>query len=451
MSLPLAANDAICDAPSADEILQALPFAAYTTDPAGRITGFNKAAVEMWGRKPELGESWCGSHRLFHLDGTPMPHDECPMAQTLKTGEAVRDVTAILERPNGKRFYFSPHPTALKNADGRITGGINILVDVSERMHADRTRAKYAAIVESSEDAIISKNLDGVIQSWNKGAEQIFGFTEEEAVGKHVSLLIPEERLDEEPDIIERIRRGERIEHYETVRRRKDGTLIDISLTVSPVKDQFGWIIGASKIARDITETKRAQEARELLLHEIKHRVKNTLGTVLAIAAQTFREGPKSERDAFSGRLRALSEAHDLRTQQHWDQVSMLDMIQRALAPFRENRRERFTVSGNDAILNANQALLLAMTTHELCTNAVKYGALSNTTGTVALSWRIAPMEGGRSLKLEWREQGGPAVNPPGRKGFGSTLIERAVQQERGKSCFEFHSEGVVCSLEMKI
>jgi two-component sensor histidine kinase len=129
----------------------------------------------------------------------------------------------------------------------------------------------------------------------------------------------------------------------------------------------------------------------------------------------------------------------------------MLDMIQRALIPFREKHRERFTISGNDAILNANQALLLGMTMHELATNAVKYGALSNAQGTVDLSWRISPVADGRILKLEWREQGGPSVNPPGRKGFGSTLIERAVQQERGKSCFEFRPEGVVCSLEMKI
>ena len=193
------------------------------------------------------------------------------------------------------------------------------------------------------------------------------------------------------------------------------------------------------------------KQAKELLLHEIKHRVKNTLGTVQAIAAQTFREGPKAERDAFAGRLRALSNAHDLLTQQDLDQVSMRDMVQRALAPFQENRTARFEVSGDDVILGANQALLLAMAIHELATNAVKYGALSNATGTVALTWRIAAAGERRSLNLEWRESGGPPVGAPGRKGFGSTLIERALQQEQGHSCFEFRPEGVVCSLEMKL
>ena len=117
--------------------------------------------------------------------------------------------------------------------------------------------------------------------------------------------------------------------------------------------------------------------------------MKNTLGTVQAIAAQTFRDGPREERDAFTGRLRALSAAHDLLTQQDWDHVPMLGMIQRALLPFQENRTARFKLSGADAILSANQALLLAMAIHELATNAVKYGALSNTSGTVTLSWQI--------------------------------------------------------------
>lgn len=257
--------------------------------------------------------------------------------------------------------------------------------------------------------------------------------------------------MNEEPGIIERIRRGERVDHYETLRQRKDGSLVDISLTISPVKNARGQVIGASKIARDNTERRRADEAKDLLLHEIKHRVKNTLGTVQAIAAQTFRESPRQERDAFTGRLRGLSNAHDLLTQQDWNQVSMRDMIARALAPFQENRTARFSLTGQDAILSANPALLLAMAIHELATNAVKYGALSNETGTVSVTWTISNMAGARKLSLEWRENGGPAVGTPEHKGFGTTLIERALRQEQGRSCFEFHPEGVICRLEMKL
>ena len=451
MSLHLAANEGIFDAPTGDQILAAIPFAAYTTDPSGQITAFNPAAVEMWGRTPEVGELWCGSHKLFWTDGTPMALDECPMAQSILRGEVVRGAELVLERPDGTRVSFAPYPSLLRDGQGRVCGAINILVDISSRIKADRANAHYAAIVESSEDAIISKDLNGMVKSWNQAAERVFGFTAAEAIGKHISILIPEDRLDEEPGIIARIRRGERIEHYETIRQKKDGTRIDVSLTVSPVKDVRGQVVGASKIARDISEQKRAEAAKELLLHEIKHRVKNTLGTVQAIAAQTFREGPKSEREAFGGRLRALSSAHDILTQHDWDQVSLQDMIGRALSPFRENRVERFRLDGEDAILGANRALLLAMAIHELATNAVKYGALSGESGTVSLSWRIVKNDKDRKLALEWREQGGPPVLPPSRKGFGSTLIERAVQAEQGRSCLEFRPEGVLASLDMAI
>lgn len=136
-------------------------------------------------------------------------------------------------------------------------------------------RSKLAAIVEFSDDAIISKDLNGTIMSWNRGAEHLFGYAAEEAVGQSVTLLIPHERLDEEPAILERIRRGERIVHYETIRRRKDGALLDISLTVSPLRNERGEIVGASKIARDITERKRAEEALQLAQIELREHAAN--------------------------------------------------------------------------------------------------------------------------------------------------------------------------------
>ncbi|HKY29236.1 MAG TPA: PAS domain S-box protein, partial [Pyrinomonadaceae bacterium] len=140
------------------------------------------------------------------------------------------------------------------------------LREITERKQAELATQLVVAIVESSEDAIISKTLDGIVTSWNKGAEHVFGYTAEEAIGKSITILIPPERIDEEPAILQRIRQGKRVEHYETVRRRKDGRLIDISLSVSPIKNEEGKIVGASKIARDITESKRAERERLQLL-----------------------------------------------------------------------------------------------------------------------------------------------------------------------------------------
>ncbi|MEP6958116.1 MAG: PAS domain S-box protein [Nitrospirota bacterium] len=186
--------------------------------------------------------------------------DECPMAVTLREGRAIRGEEIVIERPDGTRRQVLPHPEPIRNTEGVVVGAINMLIDVSDLQQAERAMAHLAAIVMSSEDAIISKNLQGVVTSWNGAAERLFGYTAEEMIGQPVSRLIPPERHNEEPGILDRIKRGESIQHYETIRRRKDGTDLHISLTVSPLIDRHGKIIGASKISRNITERKRIEE-----------------------------------------------------------------------------------------------------------------------------------------------------------------------------------------------
>ena len=261
------------------ELLDALPAAIYTTDAAGRLTYYNAAAVQLAGRVPKIGsDEWCATWRLYWPDGTPLPHDECPMAVALKTGRPVRGVEAIAERPDGTRVPFMPYPTPLHDASGNVVGAVNMLVDLTERSHAEQVRQLLASIVESSDDAIVSKDLNGVIASWNPGAERLFGYTAEEVVGKSVTILFPADLLHEETVILERIRRGEKIEHYETVRRRKDGSLVDISLTVSPLRNAAGKITGVSKIARDISMRKKAEHERALALQdEERRRIANEL------------------------------------------------------------------------------------------------------------------------------------------------------------------------------
>src|SRR5579862_6858946 len=149
---------------------------------------------------------------------------------------------------------YLPLNDPIRDKDGTIVGAMNFFHDITEQRNAEQASALLAAIVDSSDDAIISKNLDGVIMSWNKGAERIFGHLAEDAVGKHITLIIPKDRHEEETNILERLRRGERVDHFETVRIRKDGQFVDVSITISPIKDAHGRIIGASKVARDITE-----------------------------------------------------------------------------------------------------------------------------------------------------------------------------------------------------
>jgi PAS domain S-box-containing protein len=250
-----------------------MPAAVYSCDKEGRITFFNRRAVELWGREPKLDDSeerYCGSFRVLRPDGSQIPHSQGPMAIAVKTGKPARNEEAMIERPDGSRSILRVNIDPLHDINGHLCGAISVFEDVTDLKQAEQASRRLAAIVESSEDAIVSKDLNGIITSWNQGAERLFGYKAEEVIGKPVALLIPPERQDEEPAILERIRRGERIEHYETVRRRKDGSLLDISLTVSPIRDAKGNIIGASKIARDITQRKRV----EVTLRESEQRLR---------------------------------------------------------------------------------------------------------------------------------------------------------------------------------
>src|SRR6476660_5684353 len=239
------------------------PMAVYTIDTSGVIQEYNRQAAVLWGREPVLGDTdqrFCGSFKMFRPDGSFMPHDQCPMAE-VASGKisVVRDGEVLIERPDGSHVTVLVNIRPLKNDRGEITGAINCFYDITDRKRAETAAMRLAAVVRSSHDAIVAKDLNGTITDWNRGAERIFGYKAKEIIGKSILTLIPKDRQDEETEILSKIRRGQSIDHYQTVRRCKDGRLIDVALTISPVKGPNGKTVGVSKIARDITKQKQAE------------------------------------------------------------------------------------------------------------------------------------------------------------------------------------------------
>jgi len=430
-----------------EQLIQALPAAIYTTDAAGRITFYNEAAARLWGCRPELGKAeFCGSWKLYWPDGRAMRHDECPMAVALRTGRPVRGLEAVAERPDGTRVPFIPYPTPLFDRAGRLVGAINMLVDITDHKSAADTAQRLALIVECSTDAIFTKDLDGIVTSWNAGAQRIFGYTAAEMVGKSGSLLIPAEWPNEEPEILDRIRRGERIEHYETARLRKDGTRVDVSLSVSPLKDGSGRIVGASKIARDITERKQAEARQALLASELHHRTRNLFAVVHSVVSRSF-AGKRSVEEAEAAvlsRLRALAQTHVMLIDKEWQGADLAEVVHAEMSPY----RDRVTAEGPSLMLTSQAAQNFALAVHELATNAAKYGALSTPSGHVRISWSVFKPNGHRRFVFRWRERGGPPVAPPARRGFGSAVLEQVMAEYfDAPPRIEFHASGLVYEL----
>jgi signal transduction histidine kinase/CheY-like chemotaxis protein len=248
--------------------------------------------------------------------------------------------------------------------------------------------------------------------------------------------------------------RGETISNEEMELRFTDGSTKAGLVQAAPLRDRDGKIVGAVSTGLDITERKRTDEHRLLLLNELNHRVKNTLATVQSIAAQSFRHARSeaSAREMFESRLMALSRAHDVLTNESWEGANLGEIVAEAITPYRASHRSRFQISGPPVRLSAKMALSISMALHELATNAAKYGALSDDRGRVTITWQTLREADARYLRIEWLEADGPAVAPPPQKGFGSRLIERGLAQELGgEASIEYRPAGVCCEIKARL
>jgi PAS domain S-box-containing protein len=301
------------------DLLQALPAAIYTTDAEGRITFFNRACIDFAGRTPKIGEMWCVTWKLFLPDGTPLAHEDCPMAIALKENRPVRNVEAIAERPDGSRICFMPYPTPLRDEAGRLLGAVNMLVDITTR--------------------------------------------------------------------------------------------------------------------------KQAEERMMLLTGEVDHRSNNLLAVIQAMLRLTKADTAEEFQTAFRGRLSALANVQRLFSVSRWTGASIQTIIQEELRPYGSSR---VSISGLDVRLPASLAQAIAVSVHELATNAVKYGSLSGPSGKIDINWQIDAAD---SLVLRWTESGGPQIAEPMRKGFGVDAIDGMVRTLSGRITRQWKPEGLDCEL----
>ncbi|MNR80742.1 Blue-light-activated histidine kinase [compost metagenome] len=408
----------------------------------GEILHVNRRFCEIVGYEERelIGKSIAD---ITYLDD--MPEQNRLFSQLAATGKSF-DMEKRYVRKDGSLVWVNNTVSALRDAQGRIHQVSVVSIDISERKKAQEAERRLASIIASSNDAILAIDLDMNITSWNGGAEQLYGYKADEILGRSVLALVPEDRAEEEPALLEQIKAGSVIEAYETKRRRKDGHLVDVLLSVSPIHDTAGKIVGASKIAHDISTKMEADRLQAVLIGELHHRVKNVFATVIAIARQTFAKTTDTTDAvaAFEARLSAMAHAHDLLAEGDWQSADLAAVVEQAAAPYPP---ERFEISGPSVLLPQKAVATLSLALHELGTNAAKYGALSVPTGKVSITWLYDPKT--TSLRLRWQERDGPSVGAPTRTGFGSRLVERLLAAElNGTSTIIYDSAGVICEIE---
>jgi PAS domain S-box-containing protein len=452
---------------ASDGILDLLPIATFVCDATGTILQYNRHAVEIWGRRPEPGQThqeFTAAARFFDAEGKALPHSM--LAEVLASGQPVRDVERIVERMDGARIIVSVNIDPLRDARGEIVGAINCFLDITERKRVDaaladsRVRAleqdqRLAATYEHAAIGISEIAPDGRFLRVNEAISAITGYSREHLLTQKLFVHTHPNDADPDRDAFRKQVGGE-LEFYSVEKRflHAGGRVIWLSVRSSPVRDAEGHLLYLVRVVQEVTERKAAERRQKLLIDELNHRVKNTLATVQSLASQTARSAatPAAFREGVEGRLIALSKAHDQLTMHHWESADLRALLSGALAPY-AGASERVVLRGEDFVLRPRAVLTLAMAFHELATNAAKYGALSAPGGRIEIRWQPVHERDGRSLlRIDWTEQGGPPVAEPSQRGFGSKLIEGSIAAELGGSArLFFDPAGLRCEVAIPL
>jgi PAS domain S-box-containing protein len=360
----------------------------------------------------------------------------------------------ICRADNGHERWLQSHGSRIDYEDRRSSRFVGVSFDITDRKRAEKelreSEARYRTIFEQANDFLITTTIDQRIASVNPAVLTALGYEADEVIGRSIAdFMDPDQFEITRESLAQKLREGGATRLTINVRAR-DGRALTWELNSRLTTDPEGKPSGLHAIGRDMTEAKRAEAHLRLLVDELNHRVKNTLAIVQGIAQQSFKADadPASARQAFEGRLAALSEAHNLLTREHWGAVSMAQVIGDAVAPHGRDAG-RFALEGPDLPILPKTAISLALAIHELATNAVKHGALSRPEGRVSIRWARIESAAAARLSLVWEEHGGPAVTVPSRRGFGTRMIERGLAAELGGTAkIDFRPEGLVCTVD---
>ena len=408
------------------EVANAAPVLIWVADTENKGIWYNRAWLDFTGRSmdQELGHGW--------LEGVH-PEDLAKCAEICGGSFARREPFRLdfrLRDGDGEWRIIDDTAVPRFADDGEFLGYIGTCVDVTEARRSEAalrdSEERYRRIFEQTSDLIFTADLNQVITACNPAAADAIGLTVEQAIGRNISEFVSPEDLDLTREKLRtKLERGGTTRYELRVRsKNRDSRYWEINSGLT--FDELGSPVGIHVVARDVTERKRLERHQQILVAELNHRVKNTLAIVQSLAHQTFRDGTPAQESisAFEGRLQALAVAHNLLTGRGWEAASIRDVIVSALAPFCADGR--CEVEGPEISIRPETAVGLSLAIHELATNACKYGALSNSSGRITITWTV---EEGK-LELVWREQGGPPVEAPATFGFGTKMIKRMLAKE---------------------
>ena len=433
--------------------------AVITCDSQGRIVSMNAVAEQLTGwLQREVAQQ--SLDKVFYIvNEVTRQQVQNPVERVLVDGKTVRtaDQTILIAKDKSER-RIDDSAAPIRDSRDNLSGVVLVFRDVTEERKLIRelqqSEARKAGVLDTALDCIITIDQDGIILDFNPACELSFGYKRADAIGREMGeLIVP-------PSLREQHRAG--LARYISTREAKvlnrrieltamraDGTEFPVELAITRISGDAFRFTG---YLRDITEQKNAEARQRMLTNELNHRVKNMLSVIQSIAYQTAHATPSPEQffETFSARLIAISRAHDILTENAWTGADLRELSMATLAPYRSEDAGTIVFDGPPIGLAPSAAVLVSLMLHELATNAAKYGSLSQPGGSVRLVWQKVN-ENPPSIALEWSEHKGPPVQQPGRKGFGTKLLEMVAKQLRAEASLAYPEAGLVYKLKLPI